>query len=187
MSLASRPRPRVVWTYEDYRTLPDDRNRYEVIDGELLMTPAPSTTHQRVSKRLGRMLLQELEDTGIAIVYYAPIDVIFSPTSVVQPDLVVVMKERQGIITERGIEGPPDIVIEILSPTSRSADLHSKRKLYSSQEVSEYWIADPETHTVEVLELTQDGYRSRVLCRPGGRIDSGIVRAELPVDEVFRP
>jgi len=186
MSVVPRSRPRVVWTYEDYRTLPDDRNRYEVVDGELLMTPAPSTTHQRVSKRLARMLLQELEDAGIAVVHYAPIDVIFSPTSVVQPDLVVVKKEREGIITERGIEGAPDLVVEILSPASRSADLHSKRKLYSSQGVGEYWIADPEAHTVEVLELAEGGYRTRALCRPGGRIDSGLVRAELRVDEVFR-
>ncbi len=121
------------------------------------------------------------------MVFDAPIDVLFSSTRVVQPDLLVVMSPRQGIVTERAIEGAPDLVIEILSPASRSADLHSKRMIYASEGVREYWIVDPEAHTVEILELVPEGYRTRVLCKPGNRLDSGVVRIDLAVDEVFRP
>jgi Uma2 family endonuclease len=184
--MATARHVKVVWTYEDYRTLPDDGRRYEVIDGDLLMTPAPSTTHQRVSKRLEKAFLLQVEDAGLGVVYNAPIDVIFSQTRVVQPDLVVVLKRREDIITERGIEGAPDIVVEIVSPSTRSADLHSKRNLYASEGVSEYWIADPEARTVEVLELGDEGYRTRAVCRSGGRLDSGVVPLDLTVDEVFR-
>jgi Uma2 family endonuclease len=180
-------RAKVVWTYDDYRTLPDDGRRYEVVDGDLLVTPSPSTVHQRVSKRIQHALMVQVEQAGKGVVFDAPIDVLFSPTRVVQPDLLVVMNPRQGIITERAVEGAPDIVVEILSPSSRSADLHSKRTLYASEGVREYWIVDPEAHAVEVLELAPEGYRTRVQCKPGDRIDSGVVRIELAVDEIFRP
>jgi Uma2 family endonuclease len=186
MESLGAPHAKVVWTYEDYRTLPDDGRRYEVIDGDLFVTPAPTITHQGASKRIYKALLLQVEDAGLGVVYDAPIDVMLSSIRVVQPDIVVVLKAREGIITERGIEGAPDIAVEILSQSTRTADLHAKRNLYASEGVREYWIVDTEEHTVEVLELAADGYRTRAVCKSGGRLDTGLVPLSLAIDEVFR-
>jgi len=176
---------RVTWTYADYRGLSDDGNRYEIIDGELLVTPAPTTTHQKISKRIHFALMAQLEQRGLGVVYYAPIDVIFSETQTVQPDLLVVRAGREGIITERGVEGAPDLIIEILSPRTASTDRTQKQKLYASRGVAEYWLVDPDAHSVEVLTLGDEGYTLRGRFGPGELVSSGLFELDLPIDPIF--
>ena len=138
-------------TWQDVQQLPDDGHRHEAIEGELHVTPAPSIRHQRVSQKLEQELLRLLEAPGHGIVIDAPVGVEFPSTGEgVQPDIVFVSSARRAIISEAGIQGAPDLVIEILSPTTAHRDRGIKRKLYERQGVGQYWIVDPEAEAVEV-------------------------------------
>lgn len=125
------PPGRIVLTYEDYCRLPNDRNRYEVLDGELSVTPAPRISHQRVSNRLHRFLDNHVVANQLGEILTAPTDLILAPTTVVQPDLVFISNDRRHIVAERAIEGPPNLVIEILSPTTGNIDRVTKAQLYA--------------------------------------------------------
>ena len=146
-------------TYEDYAELPDDGRRYEILDGELEVSPAPSTRHQGVSGNLFGVLHGHVRERGLGRVYTAPIDVILAPTTVVQPDLVFVAAGREAIVTLRAIEGPPDLVVEILSPWSTQRDRVAKAALYARYGVRQYWVVDPDGHILEVYELEGAAYR----------------------------
>jgi Uma2 family endonuclease len=148
-------------TYDEYRLLPEDGKRYELMDGDLFVSPAPSTRHQTVSRRLQFALMQSLEVPGLAQIFNAPCDVIFEPTSVVQPDLVIVGAARAHIITARAIEGVPDVVVEILSPGGSDRDEHLKRRLYERYGVPEYWVVEPEHDFVTVWRLDGGSYGLR--------------------------
>jgi len=138
-------------TWQDVQQLPDDGHRHEAIEGELHVTPAPSIRHQRVSQKLEQELLRLLEAPGHGIVIDAPVGVEFPSTGEgVQPDIVFVSSARTHIIADAAIRGAPDLVVEILSPTTEQRDRGVKRKLYERQGVLEYWIVDLETETVEV-------------------------------------
>ena len=138
-------------TWQDVQQLPDDGKRREAIDGELYVTPAPSLRHQRISMRLTLLLHGLLVEPGHGELFFAPTGVEFPATEEgVQPDLLFVSNERRGILGDPWIQGPPDLVIEILSPTTARRDRGVKRKLYERQGVSEYWIVDPEAEAVEV-------------------------------------
>ncbi|MBI3179483.1 MAG: Uma2 family endonuclease [Deltaproteobacteria bacterium] len=187
MVSSEAPRAKVVWTYDDYRQMPDDGRRYEVIEGEIYVTPAPTISHQTASKRIQTELILQLERTGKAVVYDAPVDVIMSPTRVVPPDIVVVATKRRNLVSERGIEGAPDIIVEILSPGTASVDRGAKQKLYAAAGVREYWLVDPQAHVVQVLALRGDGYQEHGNFGPGQRITSGLFDLSLAVDEVFAP
>jgi Uma2 family endonuclease len=176
---------RVTWTYREYCLLPDDGRRYEVLEGELHVNPAPTTTHQSVSKRLQFELMVHLEKTGKGVVFNAPVDVIFSDTSVAQPDLLVVKTARRNIVSERGIEGAPDLVIEILSPRSERADRELKSKLYATYGVPEYWIVDPRASRVEVYALGATGYQQSAVYGPGSVASSAVFEFSVAVDSVF--
>ncbi len=141
--------------------MPDDDKRRELIDGDLFVTPSPGTGHQTVSRRLQFQLMTALERTGLAQVFDAPTDVIFDETNVVVPDLVIVSLARQHIVTQRAIEGVPDIIIEILSPGTSERDRHYKRRLYQHFQVPEYWIVDPEYGMIEILALIDIEYGIR--------------------------
>jgi Uma2 family endonuclease len=142
---------RVPFTYAHYRQLPEDGKRWELLDGDFFVTPAPTTFHQTVSRRLQYALMQALEETGIALVFNAPVDVLFEDTTCLQPDIAVVRSDRKDIVSERAIEGPPDLVVEILSPSTRDRDLYIKRDAYARFGVSEYWVVDPNLGMVEVF------------------------------------
>jgi Uma2 family endonuclease len=131
------------------------------MDGELFVSPAPSTRHQTVSRRLQFALMQALEVPGLAQVFNAPVDVIFEPTSVVEPDLVIVSAARAHIITARAIEGVPDVLVEILSPSGSDRDEHLKRRLYERHGVPEYWVVEPEHGFVTVWRLDGGSYGLR--------------------------
>lgn len=146
------------FTYEDYLLFPDDGKRRELIDGDHYVTPSPPTKHQRVSVRLITILENFLGHNRKGTVYAAPCDVVLSDLDVVQPDLLFVSSARASIITEKNIHGAPDLVIEILSETTRKTDETIKRKLYERYGVQEYWIVDPELETVKVYRMTDQGY-----------------------------
>jgi len=148
-----------IWTYEDYRELPDDRKTYQVIGGKLFMTPAPSTRHQDISRNLSFIIWSFVKKYNLGEVYNAPIDVVFSSVNVVQPDIVFICKGRLRIIKEKGIFGAPDWVIEIVSPSSDKIDVKLKRDLYERFGVREYWIVYPDDEKVEVYLLKNGKYK----------------------------
>ncbi|WP_027085658.1 Uma2 family endonuclease [Cohnella panacarvi] len=143
------------WTYEDYAELPDNGNQYEIVAGMLELKPSASTTHQRVSQKLERILLGSCENEYIII--DAPMDVILSEQDTRQPDILMVHRSRAHIVQEHAVVGPPDLVIEILSPTSIKRDRMMKLRTYAQFGVPEYWIVDPAHITIEQYSLAHAG------------------------------
>jgi Uma2 family endonuclease len=170
-------------TYADYCTFPDDGLRYEILEGAIYMTPAPSTLHQYASKRLQRMLETALEARGTHLVFNAPIDVILSDEDVVQPDLVVAARSQ---LSTRGVEGPPLLVVEILSPSRPDYDRLTKARRYAAFGIAHYWIVDPDARTVECFGLEGETYRLRA---DGGGHDTLVVAAfddlAMPLGELW--
>jgi len=148
----------IALTYEDYLTFPDDGRRYEILEGEMTMTPAPSTRHQDVSRNLALILAPHVKSNLLGKVYYAPVDVILSDISVVQPDLIFIAAENLSRISQRGIEGAPDLIVEILSPGTLRTDRTRKLKLYAQYGVKWYWIVSPDDTTIEEYHLSESGY-----------------------------
>jgi Uma2 family endonuclease len=146
--------------YEHYVCFPDDGYRHEIIDGVHYMNPAPSTYHQTVSRRLQYQLYSAIELKKLGCVFYAPVDVHLAEYDIVQPDLVVVL-ESNRIITPSKVKGTPDLLVEILSPSTRENDVVLKRKRYEAAGVPEYWIVDPFEQTLEQLILTSGSYVAR--------------------------
>ena len=150
--------PKIKFTYEDYRHTSDD-TRYELIHGELiLMAPSPREAHQRTEMQLATKLNIFVEDNDLGRVYSAPFDVALSDTDVVQPDLMFISNERAHIITQDNIRGAPDLVIEILSPSTAARDRTVKRNLYAKHAVKEYWQVDTDAKTIAVLLLSGGDY-----------------------------
>jgi Uma2 family endonuclease len=144
-------------TYEEYLLFPEDGRRHELIGGEHYVTPAPTTPHQRFLGRLHRILANWVAERGAGEVFFAPVDVILSPRDVVQPDLIYVSEARKGRVAREGIRGAPDLVVEVVSESSRHTDKKLKRALYDSFDVVEYWIADPDLQILEVYRRGQEG------------------------------
>ena len=136
--------------------LDEGENRLEIMDGELVRTPSPEMDHQEVAADLGTSLSMFVREHDLGRVYFASTDVMFSDANVAQPDLLYISKERQHIRTQTSIQGAPDLIVEILSPSSARWDWGHKRELYARHGVREYWIVDPTNHLVTVMEL-QDG------------------------------
>jgi Uma2 family endonuclease len=147
------------WTYEDLCGLPDDgRTRYEIIDGELYEMPAPEPDHAFTIANLMFWLSPIVRMLGGRIAP-APIDLFFAGANPVQPDIVVLLAERLHQVSKRGIEGAPNLVIEILSPSNAGRDRRKKRTLYARGGVPEYWLVDPRARAIEVLVLDGGTYR----------------------------
>jgi Uma2 family endonuclease len=179
-----RPAP---FTYEEYRSLPDDGKRYELMDGDLFVSPAPTPLHQTVSRRLQFALMQALEVPGLAQIFDAPIDLLLAPTTVVQPDLVVVGAARASIITQRALEGIPDVVVEILSPGSLDRDQHIKRKLYERFVIPEYWVVDPDGGSLVVHRYHEGSYGIRAHYDRASMLESPeFPTLRVPMLEIFR-
>ena len=148
------------FTYQDYLQLPDKPGyRYEVLEGVLVKDPSPSVMHQRVSRRLYRILEDYFWSTDPdGEVFYAPLDTTFGEINVIQPDLFYVSGKQKNIIKETRIDGPPALIIEILSPTSRRKDRLQKMRIYQKAQVQHYWILDPEEKTLECFALREGAY-----------------------------
>jgi len=142
-------------TYEDYLKTPDDA-RYELIEGDLLMTPSPVTKHQRILRDLGFELLSFVRAKNLGEIFLAPYDVYFDNENVVQPDILFISRERLNLIGEKNMQGPPDLVIEILSESTAYRDLIQKKKLYARYCVKEYWIVIPEEESVGIYSIKND-------------------------------
>ncbi len=149
---------RAVLTYSDYAALPDDGRRYELHHGELSVTPTPGTRHQGAIVNLIGLLLEHVRSRGLGKIFVAPTDCILSNVTVVQPDVLYVATDRLAIISERGIEGPPTLVVEVLSPSTAHLDRDRKMNLYAEHGVLYYWIVDPESRSVEAYTLTGAAY-----------------------------
>ena len=142
-------------TYQDYANMDGDE-RYELHDGELILIPSPNTAHQTTSMKIGYRMFSFVEENDLGQVFSAPYDVLFSDTQVVQPDLLFISNEREHIRTPANIQGAPDLIVEILSPSSVRRDWRYKRELYASHGVREYWIVDP-VHRIVSVMLLQNG------------------------------
>lgn len=140
----------VKFTYEDYLSFPDDGKRHELIEGEHTMSLAPNIKHQNLSGELFFAIQQYLEKNPIGRVFHAPIDVVLNELNVVQPDLVFISNAKSNLITEANIQGAPDLLVEILSPSTRKTDEVIKRKLYDRFGVTEYWVVDPELDAIKI-------------------------------------
>ena len=181
-------RANVPYTYQEFQYLPNDGRRYEIIEGELYVTPAPSTMHQTVSRRLQFALMTQLEEPGVAFIFDAPFDVILSETSVVEPDLVIIRQSRWGSFSKRGFEGPPDVVVEILSPATRGNDVFLKKAAYARLGVAEYWIVDPDLARIEVFRLKEAGYDQGLLFdRSATRSSPSFPEIAVPLGPLFAP
>ncbi len=145
------------WTYADWERLPADGNRYEVVGGVLYMTTAPSNFHQWIVHRLDRYLAIPAEDRGLAYSFFAPIGVLMDGCDPVQPDFVVIRRERAHIIREGRIRGVPDLIIEVLSPSNRAYDEQIKRAAYAQAGVPEYALIDPSARALRLYRLTEAG------------------------------
>jgi Uma2 family endonuclease len=135
------------WTYSEYARLPDDGNRYEVIDGEVLVTPAPTPHHQKVIMRLAVLLLEYVEGQALGWMLQ-DVDLLFVNRQFLRPDLLVVPADGRAGITDRGVEVPPALVVEVLSPSSRTIDRVKKPRRYLEFGVPAYWVVDPFEGTI---------------------------------------
>ena len=168
------------WTYEEYSRLNDDQ-RYEVIDGNLLMAPAPDTWHQDYSRKLFRIIDRFATAQKLGEVFYSPIDVILDAENTVQPDLVFVAAANLNFIQRRGIFGVPDLLVELVSPSTVRRDRYDKRDLYARFGVKEYWIGDPANKALEILALKQGRSELHRCAEENGQLTS-LVLAGLEFD-----
>ena len=142
-------------TYDDYCKTPDDQ-RWELIDGELIMAPSPNTAHQTVCLNLASLVNGFVKEGGLGQVFIAPLDVVLSNVDVVQPDLLFVSNARQHIVTDANVQGAPDLVVEVLSPSTAIRDWRAKMDLYAEHGVQEYWVVDPEAQRMWVMARNED-------------------------------
>jgi len=155
----SVPNLQIRFSYDDYQTLPEGA-RYELLEGDLIMSPAPTTLHQRILLNLAFFFASHCRQTNLGEIFFSPIDVVFGSgdeREVVQPDLIFIASTRQQIITPKEIQGAPDLIVEILSPATAERDRIYKRHLYGRYGVREYWIVDPDDKTVDVYSLGERG------------------------------
>lgn len=153
--MATRPKPSG-WTYAEFARLPTDGNRYEVIAGDLYVTPAPRPHHQRAVLQLAMRLETFARQHDLGWVLQGPIDVLFAEGDYLEPDMVFVRRERLGIISDRGIEAAPDLVVEVLSESTADRDRSVKRARYAHFGVPQYWIVDLDAGAIEVYRLQED-------------------------------
>ena len=159
------------WTYEEYYKLEDDQ-RYELINGKLLMAPAPGTWHQDWLSELNDLVKKHVKRNKLGHLFFAPVDVVLDAENTVQPDLVFVATKNLSIIQPRAIFGTPDLLVEVLSPCSVRRDRNQKMKLYARFGVKEYWISDAANRSLEILTLTKGRYKLRGAAAGKGALTS---------------
>jgi Uma2 family endonuclease len=174
------------FTAADYRRMEDDGRRYEVLEGTLIMAPAPNRFHQAISRNLCRILYGHLHRRPIGKAYDAPFDVYLDEETVVQPDFVFVAAQSKAKLIPEGVEGAPDLVVEILSPATSARDLGVKRRLYARAGVRELWILSPETRQLQVYLPEKDAtHPARILLEDESYETQLLPGLTLPVGELF--
>lgn len=168
------------YTATDLVAIEDDRNRYEIIGGELIVSPAPAEPHQWASGNLFAMIRNHVLSNQLGRAYAAPFDVHLSEHDVVEPDIVVVLRDSQTRVEHDGILGPPDLVVEIVSPSSTRIDRVRKAATYATFGVPEYWIVDPDSQTILAQALVGQHYEPIVS-------EDGLVRSQAIAGLVVDP
>jgi Uma2 family endonuclease len=176
------------WTYARWELLPDDGNRYEIIDGVLFMTTAPSNFHQWIIRRLDRFIGMPLEDRGEAYVFTAPIGLLMPFCDPVQPDFLLIRQANATIIRERRIFGVPDLIAEVVSPSNAEQDTKIKRSAYARAGVPEYWIIRPDVRNVLVcLRPDPDlaDYTQTLLLAGNDQLKPSLFTAQIEIEQLF--
>ena len=177
--------PKEVYTYADYALLPEGAP-YQLIGGKLVMTPAPTTHHQAISTRLLGEFLFFMAGKDLGMIYHAPIDVYFGEKETYQPDIIFIARDRFHIIEAAMINGAPDLVVEILSPSTGYYDLKKKARTYARHGVREYWVADPEDKSIEVYKGQEEKFTLNQRIEEEGQIKSLVLDGlEVEVRDVF--
>jgi Uma2 family endonuclease len=175
-------------TYDYYARIPDDGQRHEIIDGEHYVSPAPLTPHQGLSIELGSRLHLFVKHHRLGRVFAAPCDIVLSKHDIVQPDLMFISNARAGIVTNRNIQGVPDLIIEILSEGTRRLDETVKLDLYDRYGVPEYWTFDTDRKTSRVYRRAQQGLRlvAELAAEAGDVLTTPLLPGiEIPLAEIF--
>ncbi|MFT5130712.1 MAG: Uma2 family endonuclease [Rhodothermales bacterium] len=171
-------------TVADYLSMPEGGPRYELIEGDLIMAPAPNSEHQTISTELVFFLRTYVRQHG-GRVFHAPFDVYLDDHNVLQPDVIWISSDRVSRISMRGLEGAPDLVVEILSESTKIRDKNVKLKLYRRFGVREYWLVDPTTHTIEIHCFQHDN-RVRTLAGDEAIVSPVLPGFEMSVTELIR-
>lgn len=184
--VASVSRANVRFRADDIWDAPDDGTRYEVIDGTLCMTTAPDLDHQRPIGGLHGHIWPHVHGNRLGEVFVTPVGLILDEENGLLPDLVYVARERTGILTRRGIRGVPDLVVEVLSPSTESRDRGVKMRRYAAAGVPRYWIVDPATRTLAAYQLAEHGYAISGTYGPGNTFSPVFFPGlEIPVDDLW--
>lgn len=162
------------FTYHDYFALPEHGPRYQLVEGELYMAPAPNRFHQTISRNIEGAILGYLKDHKIGILYHAPFDVQLTDLNVYQPDIIFVKNEHRSLLTKQGMRGAPDFVVEILSPATADLDLSLKREIYARTGVEELWIIEPDVKRIQVYRLQENRETPVVTHGEKGVIESSL-------------
>jgi Uma2 family endonuclease len=172
------------WTVEDFLLLGEIKTPCQLINGELVMSPAPSPLHQRVSRKLFKLIDNATQGKGE--VFYAPIDLYINKKNVFQPDLVYLSDINKNYLTNRGIEGPADLIVEIISPSNSYTDRNQKKNGYLAFGIKEYWIVDPANETLEVYTLASGGDVPIIYLVSSGHVQSVTLQTlQLDLKEIF--
>ncbi len=175
------------WTYQRMiQELPAE-SRYEIINSELYdMSPTPNSQHQRISRELEFLLISFVKNNKLGEVFDAPMDVILDKRNVVQPDILYVAKENSHIITKKCIEGVPNLVVEIISPSSYYRDQVEKKELYERFGVKEYWIIDPANTVIEIFTLKENKYVLHAFIAEEGKVYSAMLQGfEVNIHDII--
>jgi len=175
------------YTHADLLVMPDDGMRREIIDGELYVTPSPVDYHQMILFNLTMAFGKFLETHPLGKLRFAPLDVILSEHDVLEPDLLLVLNEHQAVLQD-WVRGAPDLVIEILTPTTEARDRGIKLKAYARYGVGEYWIVDPAAQVIEVYRLTAEGFHLAATCAKDKTVETPLLPGfSLAVGSIFKP
>ncbi len=174
-------------TYEEYLKTPEIKARFDIVDGVMTIAPTPTVAHQRILGKLFSKLHQFVSGQQLGEVLFAPVDVIIrrEPLRTRQPDLLFVTNEHASILGDQ-VEGPPDLVVEILSPSNTRSDLEAKLSDYATLRVSECWLVSPEARSVEILGLTEGSWVRLGISGLGELVRSRVLpELDLAVDQLF--
>jgi Uma2 family endonuclease len=166
----------------DYEEMPQGPPYYQVIEGDLVMSPSPTTFHQHIIVNLAVIFRRFLEKKSLGEIFIAPLDVFLDEVNIYQPDVIFVSSQRRSIITAKGIEGAPDLIVEILSPSTAKLDKGSKRKIYARHGVRELWLVDPETQSIQVYLLTRHPETPSATHAKNASFESTKVALQLPTN-----
>lgn len=175
-------------TYDDLVAIPQERegDRLELIDGELIVTPAPIPYHQDIARNIAVMLTLHVQSQNLGKVYFSPLDVRLTPDFVLNPDIFFIARDRLHIIGPKTVDAAPDLVVEILSPRTRQRDLDVKRALYARFGVQEYWIVDPDEHTLIILRLRGDRFEPVPTAEDERPVSRQFPALEIDLADIFQ-